>query len=158
MAAAEPIASSGGSAQFRGRYVNKLDGKKRVSIPASFRAALAGQGLVLRRSNRLNCIEAWPAGIFTASSSPITPADVNLEADDDSFYVNYADTVDAAPDNEGRLIMDAKLLDHAGITDAIAFLGKDQIFELWEPRAAEEMIEAARLRAQARALARRGGA
>ncbi len=144
------------SAQFRGRYVNKLDAKKRVSIPAAFRSALAGQPLVLRRSKRLNCIEAWPASLFTASIAPITPSDINLEEDDDSFYVNYSDTLDAVPDSEGRLIMDGKLMEFAGITDAIAFLGKNQIFELWEPRAADEMIEAARLREQARALARRG--
>jgi DNA-binding transcriptional regulator/RsmH inhibitor MraZ len=54
--------------------------------------------------------------------------------------------------------MDAKLLEHAGITDSIAFLGKNQIFELWEPIAADAMIEAARARAQARAVARRQGA
>ena len=156
MAAAEPMPS--GSAQFRGRYINKLDAKKRVSIPAAFRAALAGQPLVLRRSNRLGCIEAWPASLFEASITPITPADVNLEEDDDSFYVNYADTVDATPDSEGRLIMDAKLLEHAGISDSIAFLGKNQIFELWEPSAADAMIEAARARAQARAMTRRQGA
>lgn len=144
------------SAQFRGRYVNRLDAKKRVSIPAAFRSALAGQPLVLRRSKRLNCIEAWPANLFTAAIPPITPSDVNLEEDDDSFYVNYSDTLDAVPDGEGRLIMDGKLMEFAGITDAIAFLGKNQIFELWEPRAADEMIEAARAREQARAMARRG--
>jgi MraZ protein len=144
--------------QFRGRYVNRLDAKKRVSVPASFRSVLSGQGLVLRRSSRHNCIEAWPANLFAHDIPAITPNDFTDDDADDSYYVNYADTVDAAPDNEGRLVMDEGLLRFAGIKDSIAFLGKNQIFELWEPQAADAMIEAARQRMQARATARRGAA
>ena len=144
--------------QFRGTYRNRLDAKKRVSVPASFRTVLSGQGLVLRRSSKHNCIEAWPANLFAHDVPAITPNDFNDDEADDSYYVNYADTVDAMPDGEGRLVMDEGLLRFAGIKDSIAFLGKNQIFELWEPQAADDMIEAARVRMQERAAARRAAA
>ena len=147
-----------GSAQFRGRYVNKLDVKKRVSIPAVYRQALNHQPLVLRRSNRFRCIEAWPAIIFASTMTPITPSTVYTDDEDDDLYVNYADTIDATPDGEGRLVMDQALLDFAGIGDQIAILGKNRIFEFWEPRAADEQIERSRARQQAKLIAARGAA
>lgn len=142
---------------FRGNTVNKLDSKKRVSIPAAYRQALKNQPLVLRRSNRFRCIEAWPADIFASTIAPITPSTVYTEEEDDDLYVNYADTLDATPDAEGRVVMDAGLLDYAGITDSVAILGKRRIFEFWEPSAAKAQIEASRLRNQARHIAARAG-
>ena len=148
--------NAAGSVQFRGRYINKLDAKKRVSIPAVYRSALNHQPLVLRRSNRFRCIEAWPAIIFASTMTPITPSTVYTEEEDDDLYVNYADTVDATPDGEGRLVMDSGLLEFAGIADCIAILGKNRIFEFWEPRAADEQVERSRARSQARLMAARG--
>lgn len=153
MSGAEP---NPGSVQFRGRTINKLDAKKRVSIPAAYRQALNHQPLVLRRSNRFRCIEAWPAIIFASTLTPITPSTVYTDEEDDDLYVNYADTIDATPDGEGRLVMDAGLLEFAGITDSIAILGKNRIFEFWEPRAADEQIERSRVRSQAKLMAARG--
>ena len=155
MSGAEP---NPGSVQFRGRTINKLDAKKRVSIPSIYRQALNHQPLVLRRSNRFRCIEAWPAIIFASTMTPITPSTVYTDEEDDDLYVNYADTVDATPDGEGRLVMDAGLLEFAGITDSIAILGKNRIFEFWEPRAADAQIERSRERQQAKLMAARTAA
>ncbi len=113
---------------------------------------------MLRRSNRFRCIEAWPAIIFASTMTPITPSTVYTEDEDDDLYVNYADTVDATPDGEGRLVMDQKLLDYAGIGDQIAILGKNRIFEFWEPNAADEQIERSRARQQAKLMAARNAA
>lgn len=155
MAGAEENPAGLSSAQFRGRCVNKLDSKKRVSIPAAYRQMLNHQPLVLRRSNRLPCIEAWPAIIFNSTITPITPSTVYTDDEDDDLYVNYADTVDAMPDSEGRLVMDQKLLDFAGITDSIAILGKNRIFEFWDPATAEAQIERSRIQQQAKIMAAR---
>ncbi|MDW8314764.1 MAG: cell division/cell wall cluster transcriptional repressor MraZ [Rhodovarius sp.] len=152
-AATSPI-----SGQFRGRHINKLDAKKRVAIPAPFRAVLRGQPLVLRRSRRHPCIEAWPASLFEYDIPPISPHDTWDEEADDRIYLNISDVVDATPDAEGRVVMDETLLRHAGIRDMVAFLGKNQIFEMWEPEAAERMIEQAAAREMARAAARRAAA
>lgn len=143
--------------QFRGRFTNKLDKKGRVSVPATFRARLGAEGLVLRRSTRHPCIEAWPASRFEETVRSTGPLDELSEEDDFLAYAMCSDVVDVAPDAEGRIVVPEELAAHAGLTEAVAFLGLPNHFELWEPAAAEERIEAARAMVAARAKARLEG-
>jgi len=148
--------------QFRGKFINGLDKKGRCSVPALFRTRLAGEGLVLRRSTRHPCIEAWPASAFEAEVSSKSPLDEPSEDDEYKAYALYADTVDVAPDPDGRMILPADLIQFARLTDSVAFLGRMDCIELWEPAAAEAQIEKARQalaeRARARAAAAGGAA
>lgn len=132
--------------QFRGKFINGLDKKGRSSVPASFRARLAGDGLVLRRSvSPEHCyIEAWPVAQFDAASrdaSPLNPLSPEENAED---YAYVVDVAEVTPDPEGRIILPRDLIEYAGLTDGVAFLGRLNWFELWEPAAAERRIEAAR--------------
>ena len=140
--------------QFRGKFTQKLDKKARVSVPASFRARLAGEGLVLRRSTRHPCVEAWPASRFDDTVRSTGPLDELSEEDDFLAYAMFADVVDAAPDPEGRIVLPEELMAHAGLDEGVTFLGRLTHFELWEPAAAETQIEAARARLAARAQSR----
>lgn len=146
--------------QFRGKFTNRLDGKGRVSVPASFRPALNG-ALVLRRSTRHACLEAWPTGSFDSQHLQAAPMDELTPEDDMLAYALYSDTTDLALDPEGRVVMPKEARDFAGIADLVTFLGRPGYFELWEPAAAEAMIERARevyaARARARAEAARTG-
>lgn len=147
--------------QFRGKFINGLDKKGRCSVPALFRTRLAGEGLVLRRSTRHRCIEAWPASAFDVALSSKSPLDEPDEDEDFRAYALYADTVDVTPDPDGRMIVPAELAAFAGLKDSVAFLGRMECFELWEPEAAEAQIEKARQaiaeKARARAAATAGG-
>lgn len=138
--------------QFRGKFTNGLDKKGRCSVPANFRARLAGDALVLRRSvtPEHRYIEAWPAAQFDAASrdaSPLNPLSPHQHAEDYAFIVDVAEVT---PDPEGRIILPRELIEYAGLTDGVAFLGRLNWFELWEPIAAERRIEAARLAIAAR--------
>ena len=132
--------------QFRGRFTNGLDKKGRCSVPASFRARLGGEGLVLRRSvgGDHRYIEAWPTSHFDAANrdvNPLTQLSSDENAEDYAFIV---DVTEVTPDPEGRIILPKELIEHAGLTDGVAFLGRLNRFELWEPAAAEARIEEAR--------------
>lgn len=144
--------------QFRGKFINGLDKKGRCSVPASFRARLAGEALVLRRSIRHPCIEAWPASAFDAAVSATTPLDEPSGDEDDKAYALYAGTMDATPDPDGRIILPTELAQFAGLTDSVAFLGRLERFELWEPAAAEAQIERARQAIAEKARLRAAGA
>ena len=144
--------------QFRGKFTNKLDKKARVSVPATFRARLGGEGLVLRRSTRHPCIEAWPASRFEEEVRSTGPLDELSEEDDFLAYAMCSDVVDTAPDAEGRIVLPEDLMAHAGLTETVTFLGRPQYFELWEPAAADAQIEQARAMVAARARARSGDA
>ena len=140
--------------QFLGTHQNRLDAKGRVSVPAPFRAALRGAGdgeaagLVLRPSHQHACIEAWPAAAFQALATPLDQLDVFSQAHDDLAAALYADAYPMEPDKEGRIVLPEFLVEHAGLAEAVAFVGMGRTFQIWEPAAA------ARRRGQARERAR----
>lgn len=132
--------------QFRGKFTNGLDKKGRCSVPASFRARLAGDALVLRRSVSpdYRYIEAWPVAQFDAVGSdtdPLTSLSPDQNADD---YAYFVDVTEVTPDPDGRIILPRELIEFAGLKDEVAFLGRRNRFELWEPAAAERRIEEVR--------------
>ena len=141
---------------FLGTHLNRIDAKGRVSIPASFRTSLrtldgdAPQiGLILRPSHTHPCIEAWPVSTFHRLASPVAALDPFSEAHDDLAAALFADALPVDADKEGRIVLPETLTAHAGVSAAVVFMGLGQIFQIWEPEAAE------RRRADAREAARR---
>jgi MraZ protein len=128
--------------RFRGSQTNRLDAKKRVAIPASFRTVLNGQPMVLRPSLDEACIEAWPMALIEAEALEVSSS-ARLSAEERQrlrWQMTLAQ--DVMPDAEGRIVLDAALIAHAGISDLVAFQGMGRFFELWEPGAAVQQAVA----------------
>jgi MraZ protein len=145
---------------FLGTHQNRLDAKGRVSVPAPFRSALrqagetngCGAQLVLRPSHKHPCVEAWPAAEFQALAAPLDRLDLFSEEHDDLANTLYADAYPVETDKEGRIVLPDALIAHAGLTEAVVFMGLGRIFQVWEPQAAERRRAEARERARARSL------
>lgn len=146
---------------FLGTHQNRLDSKSRVSVPASFRAALRSPGqdagtaaasLVLRPSHKHACIEAWPALVFNELATPLKTMDLFSEDADDLTTALYADAWPVEPDKEGRIVLPDSLVHYAGLNDAVVFMGLGRQFQIWEPAAAARRTAEARERARSRAL------
>jgi MraZ protein len=145
---------------FLGTHQSKLDAKGRVSVPAPFRAALKaradtaanGTAMILRPSHQHPCIEAWPAAAFHALAAPLDQYDVFSDTQDDLATALYSDAHEIEPDKEGRIVLPERLLRHAGITEAMEFMGLGKIFQIWHPDAAERRRIEARERARSRGL------
>ena len=148
-------------AAFLSTYENKVDRKKRVSVPASFRTALAGSsfaGLIVYPSIREPAIEAFSRDVFYQLNSRHLSR--SLEGDDfeqvllgggDSVFETIMAMAHELPfDGEGRIVIPPALADHAGITDRAAFVGRGNRFEIWAPDAFQDhkdrAIDALRLR------------
>ncbi len=144
--------------QFLGTHQNRLDAKGRVSVPAPFRNALKGAdgsaGLVFRPSHKHRCIEGWPAPVFNALSGRLENLDLFSEEHDDMAAALYADAYPIDPDKEGRVMLPEQLVQHAGLTDSVLFMGLGRIFQIWEPAAAAEFRTAAAERTRARGTLR----
>ncbi len=146
--------------QFLGTHQNRLDAKGRVSIPAPFRAALRTSGeangngthLVLRPSHKHPCVEAWPTSEFQALAAPLDRLDLFSEEHDDLASALYADAYPVESDKEGRIVLPDALIAHAGLGEAVVFMGLGRIFQIWEPEAAARRRAEARERARARSL------
>ena len=141
---------------FLGTHLNRIDAKGRVSIPAFFRGSLRAidgdtvqLGLILRPSHTHPCIEAWPVSTFHRLARPVATLDPFSEAHDDLAAALFADALPVDADKEGRIVLPELLTAHAGVSAAVVFMGLGQIFQIWEPEAAE------RRRAAAREAARR---
>ncbi len=136
--------------QFLGTHQNRLDAKGRVSIPAPFRTALRGEdgvaALVLRPSHKRPCIDAWPAQAFYALAASVNQLETFSDEQDDLATSLYSDACPMEADKEGRIVLPENLKTHAGLRDAVVFMGKGSIFEIWEPAAADRRRAEARER------------
>ncbi len=144
--------------QFLGTHLNRIDAKGRVSIPAPFRAALRALSeegtapLILRQSHAHACVEGWPTRVFEALATPLERLDVFGEDHEDLAQVLYSDAYPVESDKEGRIVLPDPLVQHAGLSDTIVFMGLGRTFQIWEPAAAERRRVEARERARARRL------
>jgi len=145
---------------FLGTHLNRLDAKGRVSVPALFRASLralangaeSGGSVILRPAHNRPCIEGWPFVVFQALTTPLERLDLFSQDREDLGVTLYADAYPVEPDKEGRIVLPSALVAHAKLTDGVAFLGMGQIFQIWEPAAAERRRDEAREGTRSRGL------
>ena len=140
---------------FIGTHENKVDRKGRVSVPATFRAALQGQafhGIIAFRSYRVPAIEACGMDFMQRLNDSVSDLDFFSDTHDDLATTIFADSHQLSFDGDGRIMMPADLAEHANIPDRAAFVGKGPIFQIWEPERLMEHKAAARDRARSQGL------
>lgn len=149
-------------ALFIDTFVNKVDRKGRVSVPATFRAALSGQafhGIVAVPSFKYGAVQCAGIDWMQNLGDRLQKVDLFSDPHDDLTATLFPDTKQLAFDGEGRIVLPNGLAAHAGITTLAAFVGRGSIFEIWEPKAFEAYKAEARRRAleQGRTLPQRNG-
>jgi MraZ protein len=136
---------------FLSTFVNKLDKKGRVCVPAPFRLALSGQsfhGIIAFRSYKLTAIEGMGMDRMQRMSDSVDQLDLFSEAQDDLTATIFADAQMLAFDGDGRIILPQFLLHHAKIQETVAFVGRGATFQIWNPEAFEDHQQEARQRVQ----------
>ncbi len=139
-------------AQFLSTVTNKVDKKGRVSVPAIFRSALAGEafnGVVLFPSFQVRAIEGAGMDQMERIGSAIDELPPFSES-----RANIANAVLAAShslnfDSEGRILIPESLLVFSGVQDRATFAGLGRVFQIWSPEAYEEHQNQSREWAQA---------
>ncbi|MFQ5774230.1 MAG: division/cell wall cluster transcriptional repressor MraZ [Kiloniellaceae bacterium] len=143
-------------AVFVGTFHNKVDRKGRVSVPAQFRQNLAGQsfhGIVALPSHRVPAIDVYGFDfIDRLNDSMAASMDFYSESQDDLATTIFGDSQMLPFDGEGRVILPPELAEHAGITDRASFVGKGQIFQIWQPEALKRHKEEARARVRSQGV------
>lgn len=135
---------------FISTYENKVDRKGRVSVPAAYRSALgteAYQGVIAYPSLTDGAVEAFGRGMLdelnrrrldqTLDGGDFTQALVG-RSDDGLVETIMAISSEIPFDGEGRIILPARLVEHAGITDRATFVGRGTRFQIWAPEAYEK--------------------
>jgi MraZ protein len=124
----------------------RLDSKGRVSIPAAYRSVLARDGF-----EGLYCYPALDAPAVDAGGNALMAEIESLIGRYPPFsdgrerfaMALYGTSETLKIDGEGRVSLSDALKSHAGITDAVAFVGLGHKFQIWEPeRFRRELAEA----------------
>ncbi len=141
--------------QFLSTSIHKIDRKGRVSVPASFRAALqdeafAGVALAPPLSDQA-CVEG--SGRSRVEQLAEAIAEMNpLDPNTDALAMAVLAPVQMAPfDAEGRIVLPASAIERAGLTERALFAGLGRKFQIWAPEAFEAAQAATRERARAAA-------
>jgi MraZ protein len=137
-------------ALFLDTFVNKIDSKGRISVPASFRAVLQGQpfhGIVASPSMKFRAIQCAGIDWFQRLSAELSNGELFSDENDDLSVTLFAGAKQLPFDGEGRIMLPDSLTAHAGIADLAAFVGRGPSFEIWEPKAFEAYKSEARKRA-----------
>jgi transcriptional regulator MraZ len=141
--------------QFLGTHQNRLDAKGRISVPAPFRAALKSATgsavLILRPSMTKPCIDAVTAAEFDRYERALDALDPTSAEYEDRAAALYASAHRLEPDADGRIMLPASLIAHAGLGEHVAFMGIGRSFQIWAADAVAERLAEVHARAKARA-------
>lgn len=131
---------------FLSKYINNIDKKGRVSVPASYRTVLGKElfnGVIAYPSIRNNCIEACGISHIEKLRLMIETLDPYSEERDAFETIILGEAVQLSFDGEGRVILPQSLMQHAGIEEQACFVGKGVIFEVWQPQNFEKHLSSA---------------
>ncbi|MBP7998249.1 MAG: division/cell wall cluster transcriptional repressor MraZ [Chloroflexi bacterium] len=122
---------------FLGEYLHTIDDKGRLTIPAKYRADLAG-GVVITRGFDQNLIafplNEWEALAQRIMARPLADQDVR------EFRRRlFSGAIDLMPDRQGRILLPPYLREFAGINGEVVIAGMYNYMEIWSTTAWESV-------------------
>ena len=113
-----------------------IDAKGRVSVPGRFRQVILARGypeLYALRCLDMPALDVGGPDLLDAFEARIATEDPFLQTADDMSYFIHGDGDFLKMDSEGRLQVSDFIRSHCQITDRIAFVGRGNHFQIWEP-------------------------
>ena len=135
---------------FLSSFENKLDKKRRVSVPSTFRSYLSSKGyngFISYPSFNYSALEACSQDRIEKLSNTIDTLNPFEEKRDYFATSILSESVSLQFDTEGRVSLTEKLLDHAKIKNNVLFVGLGETFQIWEPKLFEKFKVTARKKA-----------
>ena len=122
---------------FVSRFTNRIDRKGRVSVPAAFRQVLSRDGfdgLYCYPSLDMQAVDAGGNGLLSEIEKRLGRFEPFTEEHDYLSTAFYGLSERLSMDAEGRIGLTPTLMDFAGITDEVTFVGQGYKFQIWEPK------------------------
>ena len=133
--------------RFVSNFTNKLDTKGRVSIPASFRAVLARdgfEGLYVHPALDAPALDAGGNVLLNEIDAFLSTMSPYSDERDQLSTALFGTSEILKVDPEGRVILTDSVKVHAGIGEAVTFVGLGHKFQIWEPEQFRAYLEGAR--------------
>jgi len=139
-----------------GKHVNKIDRKGRVSVPKPFRDGLleaeprsSFAGVYAFPSFKFPALEVCDESYMAWMAESVDDMDLFSDEQDDMSSVILENAHPLPFDPEGRVVLPAELLEHAGISGEVMFVGSGERFRVWDPETYREHSKKAFERARA---------
>lgn len=129
---------------FRGEFHQKVDGKGRVSIPASFRRVLESQDpdwetgkrprfVIVYGDDRRKYLECFTITAMEDVDARIALMQRGSPERRAMETLVYTLSTDAEVDEDGRIVLSQKLRDKLGLEGEAYFAGTADTFQIWKP-------------------------
>jgi MraZ protein len=114
-----------------GAHEHTLDDKNRLTLPAKFRAAFAGGVVVTRGMD--GCLYAYRRedwdGLVESRLATLDPLSQEGRRMQRFFFSGAAEV---EPDKQGRVMIPAALIEHAGLGKDVVVAGVHDHLEIWD--------------------------
>ena len=128
-----------------------------VAEPADAWAASAARGLAVDETVNEVSKPSEPSSESVAATTPVAP-EVWVAEERDAFVTTlFGESVQLSFDPEGRVTLPEHLIAAAGIKEAATFVGKGEVFEIWEPAAFANYAKRARELVREKRFMMKGG-
>ena len=97
-------------------------------------------------------------GKFEALKQSFTKLNKFSDEYEDLSITIFADAYPVEADKEGRIVLPADLVEHAGLGNQVSFMGVGDTFQIWEPAAGTRRRTEARAGSRIRELSLPAGA
>ena len=122
--------------RFLSSAVNRIDAKGRVSVPAPFRAVVQQRGyseLYAIRQLDVPALDVGGLDLLDRYEERMRLEDPFLQTADDMSFFCHGDGSFLTLDQDGRITMTDFIREHTGISAEVAFVGRGNFFQIWEP-------------------------
>lgn len=116
---------------FLGEYSHTIDEKGRLTIPAKFRAALAG-GIVITQGLD-GCLAIYPLPEWEKLAGKINSLPVTTKAARNFRRFLFSEAAQVQPDRLGRILVPKSLRERADVNGETLIVGLDTYLEAWNP-------------------------
>ena len=123
--------------EFVGKFLNRIDKKGRVSVPALWRPKLLGKefsGIVAQKSEDYNSIDGYSQKYLDRLQSFLDEDDPLSEENEYEATLVFGSSM-LTFDREGRIIIPELFRNQSSLMNEALFVGMGRRFRIWEPEA-----------------------
>ena len=132
--------------EFVGKFLNKIDKKGRVSVPALWRPNLLGEefsGIVAQLTNGYNSVDGYSKNYLERYQEWLDKQDPHIEGNEYEATLIFGSSM-LPFDREGRVLLPDLIRKKAQLENDALFVGMGRKFRIWEPSSFDSYEKKAR--------------
>ena len=116
-----------------GKYNYNVDAANRIIVPARFREQLGAESVFFKAEE--GCLYLYDTPAFEAVLAPLRYLAGTADGLEQMRIKVYDNTVGVSVDRNGRLVIPADCMEHAGLKNEVMIVGAGNRIEIWNPEA-----------------------